>query len=114
MATRQFDLEEFVTNPTHEELINIRKVDWVEIAKHYNIGYTTTMRKEELKNVVVENLVDQQILPEIALQTLTPAGLPPEEGTPETSPSPLPTGVTVVLDADRLYELEKIKLEIER
>ena len=77
MASRQFDLKEFVENPNHELLLNMRKTDWASLAEHYEIRITTTMRKEEIKNVVVENLVEQEVLSEIAFHALIPAGSPP-------------------------------------
>ena len=111
MAARPFNLEEFSLNPDHEQLVNIKKTDWVQLARHYNVEYNTSMRKEELKNVVVEYLVDQQILPEIALRVLTPAGLPPDHNSPDKAPS-LQMGISpAALDADKIYELEKMKLK---
>lgn len=96
MATPQFSLDDFVENPTHKQLTNIRKVDWVAIANHYGIPITTSMRKEQLKNVVVESLVQQGVLEEEALFALTPVGFPaPVEA------SPLPQTPTVTLDAEK-------------
>lgn len=111
MASPQFSLDDFVENPTHGQLINIRKVDWAAIAHHYEIPVTTSMRKEQLKNVVVESLVQQGILDEQALSALTPAGFP---DTGDISPSPQsPQTPTVMLDADKLFELEKLRLNMQ-
>lgn len=109
MSNPQFSLDDFVENPTHRQLTNIRKVDWVTIANHYEIQITTSMRKEQLKNVVVESLVQQGVLEEQALFALTPAGFPDPGET-----SPLPKTPTVALDAEKLFELEKLRLEMEK
>ena len=109
MAKRVFDIDEFVENPTHDQLFDIRKADWATIAKQYNISFTTTMRKEQLKNVVIESLVEEGILTEEALQTMTPIGLPPPENTDPVTPK-TQTSV-VMLNEDKLFELEKLKLQ---
>ncbi len=44
LLSPQFCLDDFVENPTHRQLTNIRKVAWVSIAKHYEIPITTSMR----------------------------------------------------------------------
>ena len=113
MANRSFDLEEFVDNPHHDLLLDIRKTDWVSLAKHYEIRITTTMRKEEIKNVVVESLIEQGVLPDIALQNLTQAGLAPTQDIPEvvTPARQAQPTAAAVLDADRLFELEKRRLQ---
>ena len=112
MATRQFNVEEFAHNPTHEQLLDIRKVDWVTLANYYGISYASTLRKEQLKNVVVESLVDQKILPEIALQVLTPVGLNPDKNGQDSVPSDIRTTPTAtMLDMDKQFELEKLKLQ---
>lgn len=67
MATRSLDLEEFIKNPSHNQLHNIRKVDWTDIVERYDVPITTSLLKEELKNVVVESVVDSRVLPNVAL-----------------------------------------------
>lgn len=69
------------------------------------------MKKEQLKNVVVEHLVDETALPEVAHQTLTPVSLLPDNDSPEKIPSgPQTSLAAAVLAADRLFELEKPKI----
>lgn len=111
--TGVFDLEGFVENPNHQHLIIIRKVDWASIAHHYGIPITTTLRKEQLKNVVVEALVDSGILSEEAIQTLTPAGFPPQQPRQEIVLPTQAAGPVVTLDAEKLFELERIKLQMQ-
>ena len=90
-------------NLTHDQ------TDWAALAKHYDIQIATAMRQEQLKNVVVESLVEEGILPEVALQTLTPVGFPPLRVTSELI-NPATQTTPTVLDADKLFELEKLKL----
>lgn len=108
MESSRFSLDDFVDDPSHDKLVDIRKVDWCLIARHYDIATTTSMRKEQLKNVVVEALVEQGVLQEEAVSALTPAGLPPRDKTP-------PQGYSMAtnLDAAQLFELEKLRLQSE-
>lgn len=64
MATSHFNLKSFVENPNYQHLVNMRKVDWASITNHYDILITTSVRKEQLKNVTVEALVEAKILDE--------------------------------------------------
>lgn len=75
MAQVHFDLCQFTDNPTFEKLVNLKKDDWKDVAIHYNITLTNQTTKEVLKIVVLEELVTMEILPEAALEALTPIGL---------------------------------------
>lgn len=109
MATFQFSLGEFMENPTFEEITNICKVNWASIAKHNETQITSSMRKEQLKNVVVESLVERGVLQAEAPPVLTPADFPLQHEITETSPLTYTTATT--LDAEKLFELEKFKLQ---
>ena len=52
-----FDLSAFVAQPTVEALIGIRKQDWLDLAKYYQIECNPRERKEVIKNFVIESLV---------------------------------------------------------
>ena len=94
-------------NPFYEQLVDIRKVDWSSIAHHYGIPVTTSMCKEPIKNLIVESL-ESQIMPEAALQALTPVGFPHESDIGEqTTHSPV-VGATAL---EKLFELEKLKIQ---
>ena len=67
-----FDLEAFVREPTVEVLTHIRKQDWINIASFYEISYNPRVRKEVIKNVVVEGLVNLEVLSADAKEALTP------------------------------------------
>lgn len=114
MASRPLNLEGFVENPNYQDLVNIRKADWVAVANYYDIPITTSMRKEKLKNVVVEALIDGGLLHEKAIQALTPAGLPLQQDNPDAVFSTTQTeGIALEFDQEKLFELEKIKLQAE-
>ena len=67
-----FDLEAFVREPTVEVLVHIRKQDWINIATFYEIPYNPRARKEVIKNVVIERLVNLEVLSADAIDALTP------------------------------------------
>lgn len=113
-----FDLEQFVVQPTYEQLINIRKTEWRAIADHFNISVPSQATKEVIKNVVIEELVNQDILPREAEYTLIPIGFSPAPDRPGVVPPPVshpPDEVSAGSDAlawERL-KLERLRLEYE-
>uniref|UniRef100_A0AAV2MAZ5 Uncharacterized protein n=1 Tax=Knipowitschia caucasica TaxID=637954 RepID=A0AAV2MAZ5_KNICA len=52
-----FDLEEFVAEPTHVALELCRKVDLLEIARHYAIPLSPALRVGELREAIPSELV---------------------------------------------------------
>lgn len=70
--TSTFDLEHFQLNSRYEDLTNLLKADWKNLADAYEIPYTAQMTKEVLKSVVVEELVTRKILSAVAIEVLTP------------------------------------------
>ena len=67
-----FDLRAFVTQPTVEALIDIRKQDWIDLSEYYQIECNPRERKEIIKNLVTESLVKMEVLPSEAIDELTP------------------------------------------
>ncbi|KAK3882644.1 hypothetical protein Pcinc_012980 [Petrolisthes cinctipes] len=67
------------------------------------------MRKEVMKNIIIEKLVEAQILPEEAVCALTPAGFPLTS--PEASPVQNSKPTSKEMSLENLFELEKLKLE---
>ena len=57
-----FDLEEFVAEPSLGQLMNLRKIDWINLAQHYNVVFRANWRKFEIVNTVVRYLIDSNIL----------------------------------------------------
>ncbi|XP_042216938.1 uncharacterized protein LOC121862692, partial [Homarus americanus] len=67
MAT--FDVEGFVENPSVEMLKDsvLRKDDGMKLADTYEIEYRRSQRKSEIKNAVLTELVNEEVLPKGAL-----------------------------------------------
>ncbi|KAK7926200.1 hypothetical protein WMY93_008510 [Mugilogobius chulae] len=60
MAT--FDLEAFVSSPTLDVLESCRKCDLIDIARHYDIPVSVTLRVGELRETLLATLVSNGIL----------------------------------------------------
>lgn len=71
----EFRVKEFCDRPSLEQLTQypIKKDEWRYIAQHYEVSCPSSATKEVLKNLVIEQLVDQEILPAEAIDILTPA-----------------------------------------
>lgn len=69
------------------------------------------MRKEQFKNWVVESLVEAEMLPETAIQELTPGGLAVVKWNVGRQPTHSPEQSETTLDPKQLFELEKMKLQ---
>ncbi len=66
-----FHIDEFVANPSQEVLTSLRKCDLLEVAEHYKIeAIRSSMLKSEIKRILVNFLVEEDILPETALEIL--------------------------------------------
>ena len=63
-------VEEFLDCPSQSLIQKCRRTDLIEIAKHYNLSFPSGIRKQELRNILVEFLVDENILPEEALDLI--------------------------------------------
>ena len=95
-----FDLQAFITAPSQELLDLAKKSDLLDIAAHYELTTVNkSMLKQEIKNILVQFLVDKEILDSSALSLVlvTQTGLHIRE-----------------LEIQKQIELEKLKLEQER
>ena len=72
--TSQFDVKEFCKEPSLDKLVNqdISKDQWKFIALHFDIEYVSSSNKEQIKNIVIETLASKDLLPDIAIDELTP------------------------------------------
>lgn len=63
------DIQEFINNPSVAYLQNteLRKNDWIALAKYYKIDFPSDIRKRELKERVIKDLVDNENLGKEAL-----------------------------------------------
>ena len=61
-------VDTFVEEPSVEKLDAMKREELINLAKHYKLSYKTSMRKQEIKNIVIESLVDDHVLPYDALE----------------------------------------------
>ena len=77
MAT--FDLALFVADPTVDQLDKLKKRDLRDVAEHYGISFASSLRKAELKGVILKALVDAGVLsltlPEVGQPVDSQAGV---------------------------------------
>ena len=95
-----FDLQAFIAAPLQELLNVAKKSDLLDIAAHYELTTVNKfMLKQEIKNILVQFLVDKEILDSSALSLVlvTQTGLQMRE-----------------LEIQRQIEFEKLRLEQER
>ena len=95
-----FDLQAFITAPSQELLDLAKKSDLLDIAAHYELTTVNkSMLKQEIKNILVQFLVDKEILDSSALSLVlvTQTGLQMRE-----------------LEIQKQIELEKLRLEQEK
>ena len=66
-----FELDKFTAEPS-VELLNLgKKTDWLNLAKHYKLSeIKSSMRKHEIKNILVQYFVDEEIFNENALSLI--------------------------------------------
>ena len=66
-----FNFENFVAEPSQEQLNIAKKTDLLELAKHYKLSQVKTfMRKQEIKNILIQHFVDGEIFDENALSLI--------------------------------------------
>ena len=95
-----FDLQAFIAAPSQELLNLAKKSDLLDIAAPYELTTVNkSMLKQEIKNILVQFLVDKEILDSSALSLVlvTQTGLQMRE-----------------LEIQRQIELEKLRLEQEK
>ncbi|VDI53828.1 Hypothetical predicted protein [Mytilus galloprovincialis] len=63
-----FDAGKFLKTPDLESFDNLKKEELVWIAKHLKLDFKVSMRKQIIKNLVIDKLVDAEILGEEALE----------------------------------------------
>ena len=100
MAAKEFDVKDFVSqfsqNPDIGLVDQLKKVELVQVAKHYGVVLKTAMRKSEVRSALVQYLVDEELLPESCLDTI-----------PET-------GISELRKLELEYELKVKQLEIQK
>lgn len=80
VSEMELNVEELISKPS-VELLQTRKIskkDWVRLACHYRVVIKSYWRKEEVKNSVLRDLVDKEVVHEDALD-LCGSGEGPED-----------------------------------
>ena len=85
----EFDIEAFIADPTVLVLDSLKKADLLAIAQHYKLPTNTTQKKGDVKKLIRQYLIDEELVPE-------------EEGEPIVS-------ATAMLELKRLEFQEKEK-----
>jgi len=67
-----FSVESFVANPSAEVLVGLTKAQWSELAAHYCIPFRSSLRKDEIRTLVTEYLLEHKVLSEEDLEPLCP------------------------------------------
>ena len=69
-----FDVKQFCSEPSIGLLRDqvILKDQWKYMAIHFDIPFENTCSKEQIKNLVLEDLVKKQLLPPEAIDEFTP------------------------------------------
>ena len=68
-----FNLEEFVASPSVENLTSLTKTDWSHLATHYNLEPRASFNKTQLRDLVLEHLIDEERLSEVEVSTVFPS-----------------------------------------
>ena len=95
-----FDLQAFIAAPSQELLNLAKKSDLLDIAAHYELTpVNKSMLKQEIKNILVQFMVDKEILDSSALSLVlvTQTGLQMQE-----------------LEIQKQIEFEKLRVEQEK
>ena len=64
----EFQIEGFLESPSLEVFDKLKKSELMKLAKHFELDVKISMRKQEIKNAVIQMLVDEDIFGESALE----------------------------------------------
>ena len=56
-----FKASEFMNNPDVDEFDNLKKDDLVLLAKHLNVEFKVSMRKQAINNLLIDKLIELDI-----------------------------------------------------
>ena len=73
-----FDIHKFVNDPCSElsSITSARKVDLVELARYLHVDIRSSMRKAEIKNLILEHYITNDVLGSEARQYMEPEASP--------------------------------------
>ena len=56
-----FNIETFVEEPTLRVVKSLKKAELVSVAQHYKLEVGSTMKKSQIKQLVIDYLVEEEI-----------------------------------------------------
>ena len=65
-----FNLQSFVSEPRTEEFNSLKKAELLQVAQHFKLTVNTSMGKGEIKKIVLNHLVEEELLPEEELENV--------------------------------------------
>ena len=74
-----FNIETFVEEPTLRVVKSLKKAELVSVAQHYKLEVGSTMKKSQIKQLVIDYLVEEEIVSEEEVKP------PMESGTDQNS-----------------------------
>ena len=63
-----FEADKFLESPDLDQFDQLRKEDLILLARHVKITFRTSMRKQTIKNLIIDHLVASGIFDEDALE----------------------------------------------
>ena len=69
----EFDIDAFTSKPTLLVLDSLKKTDLLALAQHYKLSINTTQKKGDVKKLVQDNLIDEELVPEEEIESLEPS-----------------------------------------
>lgn len=102
----EFDLDEFVKEPTTEKLGTCTKQQLLQIAGHYSIEASKSGKKDNILAQLKRGLIDQEVFPEESFTK--------EELVPVTPTLSSPSATERSGDRIKVLELEVQKLEVQK
>jgi len=57
-----FSIESFVDSPKLSTLVPLKKADLSALAQHYKLEITSTMKKSDIRKMLVEHLAEEEIV----------------------------------------------------
>ena len=57
-----FSIEAFVTAPSLIVVKSLKKSELIVVAQHYKLEISSTLKKSELKNLVIEHLMEEELV----------------------------------------------------
>ena len=69
----EFDIEAFIADPTILVLDSLKKADLLAKAQHYKLPTTTTQKKGDVKKLIRQYLIDEELVPEEETETIVPS-----------------------------------------